>query len=134
MATTLKIPIDQGLLKEEQLTIQWKIQALIKWHGIPKDLVLNFDQTPLSYITVGNNTLEYEGAKFITVKGKAKGKQIMETFAVSATARFLPMQLVYAGKTKYCHPQGIEFPPGFDVWSNKGLALKYIREITSICG
>ena len=64
----------------------------------------------------------------------------MGTFAVSATVRFLPMQLVYAGKTKYCHPQGIDFPSGFDVtfslnhWSNKELALKHILEITSICG
>ena len=52
MTTTSKIPIAPGLLKEEQLTFQQKIQALIKWHDIPKDLVLNFDQTPLFYITV----------------------------------------------------------------------------------
>ena len=40
MATTSKIPVAPGLLKEEQLTFQRKIQALIKWHCIPKDLVL----------------------------------------------------------------------------------------------
>ena len=74
MAMTSKIPIAPGLLKEEQLTFQRKIQALIKWHDIPKDLVLNVDQTPLSYITVGNNTLEYEGAKSVPVKGKCKRK------------------------------------------------------------
>ena len=51
IATTSKIPVAPGLLKEEQLTFQRKIQALIKWHEIPKELVLNFDQTPLSYIT-----------------------------------------------------------------------------------
>ena len=76
MVTTLKIPVAPGLLKEEQLTFQRKIQTLIKWHDIPKDLVLNFDQTPLSYITVGNNTLEFEGAKSVPVKVKGKGKQI----------------------------------------------------------
>ena len=74
MAATSKISIAPGLLKEEQLTFQRKIQALIKWHDIPKDLVLNVDQTPLPYITVGNNTLEYEGAKSVPVKGKCKRK------------------------------------------------------------
>ena len=45
MATTSKIPIAPGLLKEEQFTFQWKIQAITKRHDIPKDLVLNFDKT-----------------------------------------------------------------------------------------
>ena len=81
MATTSKIPIAPGLLKKEQLTFQRKIQAFIKRYGIPKDLVLNFDQTSLSYITTGNNALEFEGAKSVPVNGKGKGKQITETFA-----------------------------------------------------
>ena len=68
MATTSKIPVAPGLLKEEQLTFQRKIQALIKWYDIPKELVLNFDQTPLSYITVRNNTLEFKGAKLWNLK------------------------------------------------------------------
>ena len=132
MAMTLKIPVDPGLLKEEQLTFRRKIQALIKWYDIPKELVLNFNQTSLSYITAGNNTLEFEGAKSVPVKGKGKGKQITGTFTVSSTGRFLPMQLIYAGKTNCCHPQGIEFPPGFDVthshnhWSNEELAIQHI--------
>ena len=73
MVTTSKIPIVPGLLKEKQLTFQRKIQVLIKWHDIPEDLVLNFNQTPLSYITVGNDTLEFEGAKSVPVKSKGKG-------------------------------------------------------------
>ena len=89
MPTTSKIPVAPGLLKEEQLTFQWKIQALIKCYDIPKELVLNFDQTPLSYVTVGNNTLEFEGAKSVPVKGKGNGKQITGTSIVSATGRFL---------------------------------------------
>ena len=45
------------------------------------------------------------------------------------------MQLIYTGKTKCCHPQGIEFPFGFGVthsfnyWSNEELAIQHIREI-----
>ena len=133
MTATSKIPIASGLLKEEQLMFQRKIQTLIKW--IPKDLVLN-DQMPLSYITVGNITLEFEGAKSVPVKGMNKGKQITGGYAVSTTRQFLPMVMrICAGKTKHCHPQGIEFPSGFDVnhllnhWSNEELAIQHIREI-----
>ena len=68
------------------------------------------------------------------MKGKQKGKQITGTFTVSVTGPFLPMQLIYAGKTNRCHPQGIEFPSGSDVthshnhWSNEELAIQHICE------
>ena len=72
--TTSKVPIASGLLREEKYTFQKKINELGKWHNIPPDLVLNFDQTPLSYITVGNMTLEFEGATSVPVKSKGKSK------------------------------------------------------------
>ena len=84
---------------------------------------------------MGNNTLEFEGAKSVPVKGKSKGKQTTGIFAASATGQFLPMQLIYAGKTKPCHPQGVEFTSGFDVshslnhCSNEELVVQHIREI-----
>ena len=84
---------------------------------------------------MGNNTLEFEGAKSVPVKGKSKGKQTTGIFAASATSQFLPMQLIYAGKTKPCHPQGMEFTSGFDVshslnhCSNEELVVQHIREI-----
>ena len=135
MATISQIPIASGLLKEEQLTFQQNIRAVIKLLDIPKDLALNSDQTPLSYITVANNTLEFEGTKSIPVKVKGEGKQITGTFAVSGTGQLLLIQLIYTGKNKRCHLQGIEFPSGFDVthsfnhWSNKQLVIQHIREV-----
>ena len=45
------------------------------------------------------------------------------------------MQLIYTGKTKRWHPQGIEFPFDFDAthscnyWSNEELAIQHIRQI-----
>ena len=49
-ATTEKIPVAPGLLKEAKLNYQRQIKPLQAWHEIPDDLVINFDQTPLSYI------------------------------------------------------------------------------------
>ena len=71
-----------GIAKRRAVYISAEILALIKWHNISKDFVLNFEQTSVSY-TVRNSTLEFEGAKSIPVKGKVKGKQITETFTVT---------------------------------------------------
>ena len=43
-----------GLLKEEKYTFQRKIQELVTWHKIPTELIINFEQMLLSYITVDN--------------------------------------------------------------------------------
>ena len=135
MATTSKVPIAPGLLRKEKYTFQKKINELVKWHNIPLNLVLNFDQTPLSYISVGNTALEFEGATLVPVKGKGKSKQITGTFTISASGKFLPMQLIYAGKTERFHPQGIKFPSEFDVthsenhWSNEILARLQVTEV-----
>ena len=119
-ATTSKVPTAPGLLREEKYTFQKidkvikTIHELIKWHNIPPDLVLNFDQTLLSYITVGNTTLEFEGTTSVPVKGKGKSKKITRTFTISASGKFLLMQLIYVTKTERCHPQGIKFPSEFN--------------------
>ena len=135
MATTSKVPIAPRLLREEKYTFQKKISDLVKWHNIHPDLVSNFDQTPLSYIIVGNTTLEFEGATSVPVKGKGKRKQITGTFTISASGKLLPLQLIYAGKTERRHSQGIKLPSEFDVthsedhWSNKILARQHVTEV-----
>ena len=81
MATTSKIQIATRLLKQEQLMFQRNIQALIKWHDIPKDIVLNFNQMLLSYITVGNNSLEFEGAKSVPAIAQKMKLSIKDSFS-----------------------------------------------------
>ena len=95
------------------------------WHSIPDDLIINFDQTRLSYIVAGNSTLNEKVAKSVPLQGKGKKKQITGTFAVSMTGGFLPMQLIYGEKTPRCLPKDIQFPKEFDItftpnhWSNE---------------
>ena len=49
------------------------------------------------------------------IVGKGKQTQITGTFTVSADGDFLQMQLIYAGKTDRCHPNGTNFPQGFNI-------------------
>ena len=80
---------------------------------------MNFDQTPLSYVCSPNHTLHFKGGKSVSFVGKGKSKQITGTFSCTKSGIFLPMQLIYQGKTNRCHPTGIEFPEGFQHYPYK---------------
>lgn len=54
--TTSKVEPSQQFLDEEKLTFQRNISTIIEDHDIPKDLILNLDQTPLSYVSPGKHT------------------------------------------------------------------------------
>ena len=135
MATTAKIPIAPYLLSEVKLDFQRKFKSLKAWHNKPLDLIINFDQTPLPYVCSSNNTLEVKGKSSVPIKGKGKKLQITGTFAISMTGEFLPMQLIYGGKTPRCLPKNVEFPEGFNLtysenhWSNEQVATEYLEEI-----
>ena len=113
--TTAKIPIAPGILKEEKLKFQRDIKTLQQQHNIPDELILNHDQTPLSYVCAPSRTLHTKGETSVPLIGKGKKKQITGTFTVTKTGEFLPMQIIYEGKTVRCHPQGIKFPEGFNI-------------------
>ena len=66
---------------------------------MPGKLIINFDQTPLAYICVSNHTFHKNGASSVPLAGKDEKKQITGTFTVSKSGYFLPMQLIYEGKT-----------------------------------
>ena len=78
-------------------------------HDIPADLLINLDQTPLSYVSHGKYTFNSKGAKNVPLKGVDDKRQITAIFSISATGEFLPMQLMYSAKTKRCLPN-FQFP------------------------
>ena len=80
MATTSKIPVAPALLEEEKYTFQRNIITLVKNHKIPEELILNYDQTPLSFVCTSNTTLEVRGSKSVPIVGKGKQKQITGSF------------------------------------------------------
>ena len=85
--------------------------------------VLNLDQNPLSYFSPGKYTFSSKGSKNIPIKGLDDKSQITATFVVSAGGSFLPIQLIYQGKSTRCFAK-LTFPSNFLVtftpnqWSN----------------
>ena len=110
------------------------VVSKVEKYKIPPALIINFDQTPLKYVPVGNETLAKKGAQSVTIDGSSDKRTITGTFGISLTRDFLPMQLIYRGKTIQCLPK-YKFPKHFCLsfnqkhFSNTTESLKYLKEV-----
>ena len=88
----------------------------------------------LSYVSPGKYTFSFKGAKNVPIKGVDDKRQITATFAVSLTGKFLPIQLIYKGKTKRSLPK-FKFPSTFSLsytenhWSNTEKSIGIFEQI-----
>ena len=75
-----------------------------------------------------------KGDPNVTITGSSDKRTITATFAITMRGDFLPMQLIYGGKTKQSCPR-FKFPPGFSIsanpkhYSNTEESLKYFNEV-----
>ena len=129
-ATTSTLEIPEGALKEITMLFHHDIVTKVAKFNIPDSLIINLDQTPTKYVT----TLAKKNSKTVTIKGSTDKRTITATFAISIRGDFLPMQLIYGGKTKKCLPL-FKFPEKFSLnysethYSNEKEACKFIEEI-----
>ena len=132
--TPSKVDIPDGARKEIEFLFLHEIVSIVEKHKIPPALIINIDQTPLKYVPVGNETLAPRGETSVTIEGSADKHSITGTFAISLHSEFLPMQLIYGGKTSQSLPR-FEFPSGFLLsanpkhYSNTDESLKCLKEI-----
>ena len=121
-------------MQEENFSYQREISRIILNHDIPLDLVLNLDQTPLSYVSPGKYTFFLKGTTTVPIKGVDGKRQITATFTVSASGVFLPIQLIYQRKTKRCLPK-FKVPKEFHVtytknhWSNFEKCVELFKKL-----
>ena len=133
-ATTGKVEPSTQFLAEEKFTFQKAISTYVYDYDIPTDLIINLDQTPLSYVSPGKYTFNMKRAKHVAINGVDDKRQITATFAVSVSGDFLPMQLIYAGDTKRCLPK-FPFPRSFHVtytknhWSNQVKVTEHFEKV-----
>ena len=107
-----------GIYKECKLTFLTDIERCIATHSIPPQLLLNADQTPSSYVSVGKMTMAARNSSSVPIKGLTDKRNITLPFVISLNGDFLPMQLIYQGETKASQPRGFDFPRGFAVTQN----------------
>ena len=110
------------------------IQTIVEMEEIPSDLIINWDHTGIHYVPVSNWTLAEEGSKRVEIAGADDKRQITAVFAGTKSGKFLPPQIIYAGKTKKCLPS-VKFPDNWHVthtenhWANERTTEEYIKLI-----
>ena len=101
---------------------------------VPAELVFNWDHTGINIVPGSQWTMEEKGSKWVEVAGLNVKRQITAVFCASLTGEFLPVQLIYHGKTQACLPRYI-FPGDWNVtytpnhWSNEEKMIEYIQKI-----
>ena len=133
-ATTSKLEIPESALKEIKLLFRHDIASKVEKFSIPHSLIISLDQTLSKYVLVGRTTLAKKSTKTVPIKGSSVKRTITATFAISLQGDFLPMQLIYGGKTRKCLSR-FKFPEKFSLtykethYSNEKEACKFIEEI-----
>lgn len=133
-ATTGKVSVPANVLKEMELTYLHNIVQKIERYKIPHSMVINLDQTPTKFVPGSKRTLAKVGSTSVPVAGANDKRMITATFAVSLSGNFLPMQLIYGGKTSKSLPR-VDFPDSFSLsvnvkhYSNEQESLKFFDEV-----
>ena len=119
-ATTAKskyAPEDFAALKRDFLN---DVAAVVTMEDVPPELVLNWDQTGIHLVPASTWTMDKEGSKCIEVSGVNDKRQITAVFCGTLTGDFLPLQLIYKGKSAHCHPR-FRFPSDWHVTHSETL-------------
>ena len=69
MGTTSHPPVPKRLFEECRERFLRAILEVTSKHSIPPALVLNSDQTPSSYVSVGKSTMTVKGSTTVPIKG-----------------------------------------------------------------
>ena len=119
MGTTARPPVPKGLYDECRVSYLRDIETIREKCNIPPQLILSADQTPSSYVSVGKSIMAKRGDKSVAIKGLSDKRNITLTFVITLAGEFLPLQIIYGGKTDRCHPKDFRFPSGFCVSHNE---------------
>ena len=74
--TTGKVEPCSKFLEEEKFTFQCAIAKAVSDHDTPMELVLNLDQTPLSYVSPGKYKFDLKGSKTVPIKSVDDKRQL----------------------------------------------------------
>ena len=133
-ATTSRPDVPAGARREAELIFHHEIVEKVEKHKIPPSLILNIDQTPSKFAPTSSRTLAAKSSKHVSITGSSYKQAITATFGISFSKVFLPMQLIYGGKTAQSFPR-FNFPNSFSLsanpkhFSNTQESLKLLDEV-----
>ena len=132
--TTSKSRINEIEFATQKKAFLEDLVTTVQMEEIPVELILNWDQTEIKLVPASSSTMEQKGVKRVEVVGQNDKCLITAIFCGSLQGDFLPVQLIYKGKTNRCHPQ-YEFPAGWHIthspnhWSMEITMIQCIENI-----
>ena len=108
------------------------LKACIEFKEIPHKLIINWDQTGLKIGPTTSWTMEKKGAKRVELVALDDKQQITAVFGCTLKGDFLPLQVIYRGKTTACLPK-FKFPDDWHAtftanhWANERTINDYIN-------
>ena len=102
---------DFSMLKKSFLA---DVFTTVTMEDVPPELILNWDQTGIKLVPSSSWTMALRGSGRVEMTGVTDKRQITAVFCGSLVGDFLPVQLIYKGKTQRCHPL-YDFPPGWSI-------------------
>ena len=133
-ATTSLSKLTMTDFKERKREFLNDVATTVEMEEIPGELILNWDQIGIRFVPSSTWTMERRGERRVEMVGVNDKRQITAVFCSSAAGEFLPIQLIYTGKTDCCHPR-YPFPPEWNVthsrnhWSNEDTMVQYVDNI-----
>lgn len=109
-----------------------EITAIVTMEEVPAELILNWDQTGIRFVPSSSWTMERRGTRRVEMVGVNDKRQITAVFCGSLLGDFLPLQVIYKGKTVQCHPS-CSFPSDWNIthspkhWSTEKTMLEYVN-------
>ena len=97
--TSSAVDIPDSARKEIEYLFLHDIVDTVEKYKIPLSLILNLDQTPSKYVPIGNETMALSSSKGVTIERSSDKRCVTGTFGITMQGEFLPMHLIYKGKT-----------------------------------
>ena len=67
-ATTEKVELPVGAVKEAELKFRHRIANLVEKHNVISELITNFHQTPSKYVPINKNTMAQKGSTSVPIE------------------------------------------------------------------
>lgn len=104
-ATTSKSKYTLADFAELKKSFLQSVVETVTMEEISPQLVLNWNQTGINIIPSSSWTMKERGSKRIELVGIKDKRQITAVFCCTIQGDFLPVQLIYKGTTRRCHPK-----------------------------
>ena len=132
--TSSKVEIPDKARKEIEYQFHFDIVSKVEKYNIPDVLIINLDQTPSYLVLCKQFTMAPKGSTSVAIHGCGDKRTITAAFVITFAGEFLPIQLIYSGKTlqslpRYQLPNSFSLSMNEKYYSNTNESLKLFNEI-----